>query len=190
MTMLVQPFDASTALKDAPEVATMTRERWMLCGIAALAAGLAVTAYPTLEQRMVNPGDAAPAFSVKTEQGLTITPKDFRARVLVLNFWASWCQPCVQEFGDLNKFAQDMAGQGVVVVGVSADRSEKAYRRFLESYRPSFQTSRDPDADVAASFGTFAFPETYVIDKDGKVVKKIVGVIDDWDELRTLVKSL
>jgi cytochrome c biogenesis protein CcmG/thiol:disulfide interchange protein DsbE len=168
----------------------MTQERLLLGGIAVLAVGMAAAVYPTLEQRMVNPGDPAPTFSVRTERGQTMTPKDFGARVLVLNFWASWCQPCIQEFGDLNKFAQDTAGQGVVVLGVSADRSEKAYKRFLESYQPSFQTSRDPDADIAASFGTFAFPETYVIDKDGKVVKKIVGVIDDWNELRNLVKSL
>jgi cytochrome c biogenesis protein CcmG/thiol:disulfide interchange protein DsbE len=168
----------------------MTRERMLLGAIAVLAAGLAVAVYPTLDQAMVNPGDSAPVFSVKTEKGRTISPSDFGGRVLVLNFWASWCQPCIQEFGDLNRFAQDTSGQGVVVLGVSADRSEKAYKRFLESYQPSFQTSRDPDADIAASYGTFAFPETYVIDKNGKVVKKIIGIIDDWKGLRELVKSL
>ncbi|HEY3742231.1 MAG TPA: TlpA disulfide reductase family protein [Bryobacteraceae bacterium] len=168
----------------------MTRERVLLGGIVALAAGMAVAVYPTLETRLVNPGDSAPAFSVTTERGMTITPTSFGGRVLVLNFWASWCQPCVQEFGDLNKFAQEMSGQGVVVLGISADLSEKAYRRFLQSYQPAFETSRDPGGSIAASYGTFAYPETYVIDKDGKVVKKIIGVIDDWNELRTVVKSL
>ena len=168
----------------------MTTERMLLGGIAVLAAGLAVLVYPTLETPLVNPGDASPVFSVKNEQGRTMTPTDFGGRVLVLNFWASWCEPCIQEFGDLNRFAQETAGQGVVVLGVSADRSEKAYKRFLQSYQPSFATSRDPDADIAATFGTFAFPETYVIDKNGKVVKKIIGVIDDWKGLMSLVKTL
>jgi len=168
----------------------MTRERILIGGIVALAAGMAAAVYPTLETRMVNPGDTAPVFSVKTERGQTMTPASFGGRVLVLNFWASWCQPCVQEFGDLNKFAQETASQGVVVLGVSADLSDKAYRRFLDSYQPAFQTSRDPGGDIAASYGTFAYPETYVIDKDGKVVKKIIGVIDDWNELRNVVKSL
>ena len=168
----------------------MTREGVLLGGIAVLAVGMAAAVYPTLETRMVNPGDSAPSFSVKTERGDVITPTSFRGRVLVLNFWASWCQPCVQEFGDLNRFAQETAGDGVVVLGVSADLSEKAYRRFLQSYQPAFETTRDPGGGIAASYGTFAYPETYVIDKDGKVVKKIIGVIDDWNELRTVVKSL
>jgi len=162
----------------------------LLGGVALLAAGMAVAVYPTLESPLINPGDAAPVFSVKTENGRSMSPTDFGGRVLVLNFWASWCEPCIQEFGDLNRFAQETSGQGVVVLGVSGDRSEKAYKRFLASYQPSFPTSRDPDAEIAASYGTFAFPETYVIDKNGKVVKKIIGVIDDWSGLLTLVKSL
>ena len=168
----------------------MTREQMLLGGIAALAVGLAVAVYPTLDQRIVNPGDAAPAFSVKTETGAVITPASFGGKVLVLNFWASWCQPCIEEFGGLNQFAQEVAGQGVVVLGVSVDRNEKGYQRFLSSYRPSFQTSRDPEAEIAASYGTFLFPETYIIDKDGKVVKKIIGPIQDWADLRNAVKSL
>ena len=168
----------------------MTRERMLLGGIAVLAAGLAVAVYPTLDQRVINPGDAAPAFSVKTESGATITPASFGGKVLVLNFWASWCRPCIEEFGGLNQFAQEAAGQGVVVLGVSVDRNEKGYRRFLESYRPSFLTSRDPEAEIAANYGTFLFPETYIIDKDGKVVKKIIGPIQDWNDLRASVKSL
>ncbi len=168
----------------------MTKEQMLLGGIAVLAVGMAVVVYPTLDQRVVNPGDAAPAFSVKTEKGTVITEKSFGGKVLVLNFWASWCRPCVEEFGGLNQFAQEAAGQGVVVLGVSVDRNEKGYRRFLESYRPAFQTSRDPEADIAASYGTFLFPETYIIDREGKVVKKIIGPIQDWTDLRNSVKSL
>ena len=168
----------------------MTKERMLLGGIAVLAAGMAVAVYPTLDQRIINPGDSAPAFSVKTEKGTIITEKSFGGKVLVLNFWASWCRPCIEEFGGLNQFAQEAAGQGVVVLGVSVDRNEKGYKRFLESYRPAFQTSRDPEADIAASYGTFLFPETYIIDREGKVVKKIIGPIQDWNDLRNSVKSL
>ena len=168
----------------------MTREGMLLAGIAVLAVGMAVAVYPTLDQRVINPGDPAPAFSVKSEGGDIFTPTKFAGRVLVLNFWASWCQPCIEEFGGLNQFAQEFAGQGVVVLGVSVDRGEKGYKRFLESYRPSFPTTRDPDAEIAASYGTFLFPETYIINKEGKVVKKIIGPIQDWADLRNAVKSL
>jgi cytochrome c biogenesis protein CcmG, thiol:disulfide interchange protein DsbE len=168
----------------------MTRERMILGGIAALVAAMVVAVYPTLDQKIVNPGDSAPVFSVKTDAGRTITPTDFGGRVLVLNFWATWCRGCLEEFGGLNRFAEETAGQGVVVLGVSIDRNEKTYKRFLESTRPSFQTSRDPEADIAASYGTFLFPETYIINREGKVVKKIIGSIDDWNDLRAAVKSL
>lgn len=160
----------------------------LIGGIAVLAIGMAVAVYPTLEQRVVGPGDAAPAFSVKTDGGRTITAADFGGRVLVLNFWASWCQPCIEEFGGLSRFAQETSGQGVVVLAVSIDRSDKAYKRFLESTRPNFQTSRDPEADISSSYGTFLVPETYVISKDGKVVKKIIGAIENWDDLRAAVR--
>lgn len=166
----------------------MTREQMLIGGIAVLAVGMAVAVYPTLEQRVVGPGDAAPAFSVKTDSGRTITAADFGGRVLVLNFWASWCQPCIEEFGGLSKFAQETSGQGVVVLAVSIDRSDKAYKRFIESTRPNFQTSRDPEADISSSYGTFLVPETYVIGKDGKVVKKIIGAIENWDDLRAAVR--
>ena len=168
----------------------MTRERMLLGGIAVLAVGMAVAVYPTLDQRVINAGDTAPPFSVKTDSGRTITAADFGGKVLVLNFWASWCQPCLEEFGGLSKFAQDTSGQGVVVLAVSIDRSEKAYKRFIESTRPNFQTTRDPEADISSSYGTFLVPETYVIDKAGKVQRKIIGAISDWNELRAAVRSL
>src|SRR5580698_3371667 len=120
----------------------MTRERMLLGGIVVLAAGMAVAVYPTLNQRVIGPGDEAPAFSVRTESGNKITPSDFGGRVLVLNFWATWCRGCLEEFAGLNQFAQETAGQGVVVLAVSIDHNEKVYKRFLESTRPSFQTSR------------------------------------------------
>ena len=168
----------------------MTRERMLIGGIAVLAVGLAAAVYPTLEQRIVNPGDVAPSFSIKTDSGKTITASDFGGRVLVLNFWASWCEPCIEEFGGLSKFAAETKGDGVVVLAVSIDRSDKAYQRFIQNTQPAFLTARDPEANIPASYGTFQVPETYVIDKTGKVQSKIISNIQDWDALRRTVKSL
>ena len=167
----------------------MTKERMLLGGIAVMAAGLAVAVYPTLDQRIVNPGDPAPAFSIKTDSGRTITASDFGGRVLVLNFWASWCEPCIEEFGGLSKFAADTQGEGVVVLAVSIDRSDKAYKRFIQNTQPAFLTARDPEGDIPASYGTFKVPETYVIDKDGKVQRKIISNIQDWAGLRGRCES-
>lgn len=163
---------------------------WTKIVIAALGLGLVAAVYPTLEQKIVQPGDSAPSFQVTTDQGKTVTQSDFGGKVLVLNFWATWCQPCLEEFPALNRFSARVKEQGVVVLGVSVDKSEPQYKRFLQSTRPAFQTMRDPSADIAASYGTFQFPETYIIGRDGKVLKKYIGIIDNFPELEEFVKKL
>lgn len=160
---------------------------WIKLAMGALAAALVAVVYPTLEARVIQPGDSAPSFSITTDQGNKITQKDFGGKVLVLNFWATWCQPCLEEFPALNQFSARVKDKGVVVVGVSADKSEKQYKRFIEATRPAFQTMRDQEADVASDYGTFMYPETYVISKDGKVLKKYIGIIDSFPELEKLV---
>jgi peroxiredoxin len=135
----------------------------------------------TLREKVIETGDTAPAFSIKTDQGREISPTSFGGKLLVLNFWASWCQPCVEEVPSLNDFATKYAGQGVVVVGVSIDRNEKLYRDFIRRYKVPFQTARDPDTNISGSYGTFKVPETYIIDRAGKVVQKVVGP-QNWSD--------
>ena len=100
----------------------------------------------------------------------------------MLNFWATWCPPCVEETPSLSEFARQFAPKGVVVLGVSVDKDEKAYRAFLEQHRPAFLTSRDAEAKINADYGTFKYPETYIIDSRGKVVQKIIGPANWADE--------
>ena len=94
---------------------------------------------------------------------------------MVLNFWASWCAPCVNEAPSLQAFERQMGPLGVVVLGVSIDTNEKRYRQFLERFHITFPTARDPEANLSASYGTFLIPETYVIDSTGQVREKIIS---------------
>jgi cytochrome c biogenesis protein CcmG, thiol:disulfide interchange protein DsbE len=126
-------------------------------------------------QRIVEAGDKAPNFRVTTETGKTISRDDFGGKVLVLNFWATWCPPCVEETPSLSEFARRAEKEGIVVLAVSIDKSEQAYRRFLQQVRPGFLTARDPEAEIPARFGTFKWPETYVIDRDGRVRQKYIS---------------
>jgi len=112
----------------------------------------------------------------------------FGGRLLVLNFWATWCQPCIEEVPSLDRFSKEMAGSGVVVVGVSVDRDPKAYQAFLSRANVSFLTARDPGASISSNYGTFKYPESYIIDANGKVVQKIVGETD-WADMVSAVKS-
>jgi peroxiredoxin len=150
-------------------------------GIGVLIIALVAVVAGTFEERITETGDKAPAFTIKTDQGHEISPANFGGKLLVLNFWASWCQPCVEEMPSLNEFARKYAGQGVVTVGISIDHNEKLYRDFIRRNAVPFQTARDPDANISGMYGTFKVPETYIIDRSGKVVQKIVGP-QNWSD--------
>ena len=159
--------------------------------IVVLAAALVYVVSGTLEPVIVNAGDKAPNFRVTTEDGKTITRDNFGGKLLVLNFWASWCPPCIEETPSLEQFARTFAPQGVVVLGVSNDRNEGQYRRFLQRFHIDFPTSRDPENNISASYGTFQLPETYVIDRNGRVVQKVISNQNWMDpEFLALVKGL
>src|ERR1700730_5690159 len=123
--------------------------------ICLLIGALAVVIASSMRERVIQVGDGAPEFTLTTEQGSRITPSSFGGRVLVLNFWATWCEPCVEELPSLNQFTRQTAGSGVVVVGVSADRNVQLYNQFRQRFHLAFQTARDPEADIAAGFGTY-----------------------------------
>ena len=147
----------------------------LTASILLLAGALIYVVSGTLEPRIVNAGDAAPNFKVTTNDGRTVTRDNFGGKLLVLNFWASWCPPCVDETPSLEQFAREFAPQGVVVLAISQDRKEAAYRKFIQRFGVSFETARDPDADISASYGTFQIPETYLIDRNGKVLEKVIS---------------
>ena len=88
-----------------------------------------------MQEHIVGVGDTAPNFTITTSAGDQMTPRNFGGKVLVLNFWASWCAPCVEEAPSLNEFAKTLKDAGVVVLGVSVDRNEQSYLKFREALR-------------------------------------------------------
>jgi len=147
--------------------------------------------YTGIHERIVQVGDSAPDFTVTADNGQKVSLSDFGGKLLVLNFWATWCQPCVEEVPSLDQFAKEMAGSGIVVVGVSVDKDPKAYRAFLSRAKVNFLTARDPDANISADYGTFKYPETYIIDSKGKVLQKVIGATN-WTDPNVVsgIKSL
>lgn len=160
----------------------------LLIGFLVLA--LVYVAGTTLEQRIVGVGDTAPRFSITSDNGKSITRSDFGGKLLVLNFWATWCPPCIQELPSLNEFQERMRAKGVVVLGISLDKNEQTYKQFLDRAKVSFVTARDPEANISSSYGTFKYPETYVISPDGKVLEKFIGP-ENWmnPELLTRIEK-
>lgn len=146
-----------------------------------LVAALSYPVWDAMRERNVVVGDKAPNFKVRTDSGKELTRGDFGGKLLVLNFWATWCPPCIDELPSLQTMASQLAPKGVVVLGVSVDTNAAAYQQFLKSARISFETSRDPEAGISADYGTFKYPETYVINREGKVVQKHIGPRDWMD---------
>jgi len=165
-------------------------DQFLKAAIAVLAATLVVVIYFSIHERIVDVGDSAPDFKITADNGRTITASNFGGRLLVLNFWATWCQPCVEEVPSLDEFAKQMAHDGVVVLGVSMDTNPKLYKDFLSRTHVSFMTARDPEAKISTDYGTFKYPESYIIDAKGKVVQKIIGATNWTDgDMVNAVKS-
>jgi cytochrome c biogenesis protein CcmG/thiol:disulfide interchange protein DsbE len=144
--------------------------------IGALLVALGFVVVYTMQEHIVEAGDRAPNFNVTTDDGRHITARDFGGKVLVLNFWASWCGPCVQEAPSLNEFARAFASSGVVVLGINVDRNKQQYQNFLKRFQIAFPTAWDPQEDINNRYGTYKFPESYIIGRDGKVAVKFMGL--------------
>lgn len=106
---------------------------------------------------------------------------DFRGKVVVLNFWASWCQPCVEEAPSLNQLQRRIAPLGGIVLGVDPDVQEdqSSYDNFLKTFQIAFPTYLDSSKRIALDYGTSMYPETYIIDRQGRIDRKIIGP-QDW----------
>lgn len=124
-------------------------------------------------------GTTAPDFTVR-DSDREVTLSGLRGKVVVLNFWATWCPPCVQETPSLVKMQQRLKDKGVLVLAVSVDADESAYRRFIKDHNMDLLTVRDADQKSNALYGTSMFPETYVIDRQGVVRRKFIGAVD-WN---------
>ncbi|HEX4227912.1 MAG TPA: TlpA disulfide reductase family protein [Bryobacteraceae bacterium] len=161
---------------------------WGLFGLLMVAfAGVLVW---NLRDTSAKEGGPAPAFALRTDQGQEVTAKSFGGKILILNFWATWCAPCVEEIPSLSAFQRKYERSGVVVLAVSVDKNPQKYKAFLNRIHVSFDTARDPAENVSSEYGTFQFPESYII-KDGRVMRKFPEA-EDWlsDDIDHYVKSL
>ena len=144
-----------------------------------LLAGLLLGCDRGVEPALV--GRPAPDFTVQ-DSDRTVALRDFRGKVVVLNFWATWCPPCVEETPSLVAMQQRTRPK-VEVIAVSVDVDERAYRDFVRDYRMSdVLTIRDPQGKKSSDlYGTWKYPETYIIDENGVLRRKFIGP-QDWTD--------
>lgn len=98
-----------------------------------------------------------------------------KGKVVIVDFWASWCVPCRRSFPWLNEMQAKYADQGLVIIGVNEDTSEEEVAGFLADYPAHFEIVRDNEGILATEYGVVAMPSSYIIDRDGKVVTRHLG---------------
>ena len=133
-------------------------------------------------------GKVAPDFTV-SDGTSTVHLADYRGKIVVLNFWATWCAPCIQEMPGLLDLHHDRPD--LAILAVSVDEDEDAYKRFISERHVDLITVRDPSESAARLYHTEGWPETYIIDRKGVIRRKMVGD-PDWSspEIRTFLRGL
>jgi peroxiredoxin len=133
-------------------------------------------------------GGEAPGFRLPSLGGGELDLASQRGRVVVLNFWATWCPPCVAEMPSLERLHRALSPEGLSVVTVSTDEDEAALRRFVAARALTLPVLKDPGGRVAAGeYRTTGYPETFVLGRDGRILKHVVGPAE-WDSAETLAE--
>src|SRR5277367_1145823 len=140
---------------------TIGRKLANWAALAVAATVILIFALPSYRQ-----GEASIAGKTAEDFSLDLAGKptrlsDMRGKVVVLNFWASWCPPCVEETPSLIELQQRISSRNGVVLGVSIDEDAAAYSRFVKEHKLNFPTMIDSSAKIASDYGTSVWPETY-----------------------------
>lgn len=138
---------------------------------------------PEATQKLNDLEKGVPEFAVNSLDGKSIKLSDFRGKLVLVNFWATWCAPCVKEFPSMKRLVDTMGGE-VVVLAISYDRHREDIDAFVKAFGgiPSnFHIAWDKEKKSGEIFGTNVLPETYIISRDGKLIRKIAGEAT-WDE--------
>lgn len=142
---------------------------------------------------VLEPGDAAPNFTLASLRGARFELAEHRGEVVVLNFFATWCEPCHEEMPDLQMTYDSLAGAGVSVVGISIDDEiggREAVARFQNAYPVDFPLLLN-GVDVARRYGAhYVVPTTYVVDRDGRVADRLLGSVTYTDLVARLRSHL
>jgi len=162
----------------APRAAAVARRRGLTVGLTAAAIGLAATAgLVWLQHRGPR---LAPDFAVPDLSGQAVRLSALRGKVVLLNLWTTWCPPCREEMPSMERLYERLRDRDFQLLAVSQDEDGKrVVEPFVKEMRLSFPVLVDPDHQVGDRYGVWGYPETFVIDRAGHVVERVIGP-RDW----------
>ncbi|MDA3904221.1 MAG: TlpA disulfide reductase family protein [Desulfuromusa sp.] len=153
-------------------------------------AGYIYTNMPTVVS--VVAGDIAPDFQLEDTEGNPVSLASFRGKVVMVNFWATWCPPCIEEMPSMERLNEVMAGDDFVILAINTEKNGRTIvPDFLKKNPHTFPILYDDKAVVQQLYGVYKFPESYIIRKDGTIAQKVIGPLD-WSSTKaiTYFKSL
>lgn len=137
-------------------------------------------------------GRPAPTFQFSLFSGGTLDTSALRGKILIVNFWASWCYPaCYEEAPRLQRVWERFRDQGVVVIGVNIQDQDRPAREFIRQFNQTFPNGMDRTGRISIDFGVYGVPETFVVDQQGVIVGKHVGAVaEEWmiDHIQRLMR--
>ncbi len=151
-------------------------------GVASKRADRSIDAAIAKGERVDAPVRTLPVLGAKGESSLA----DYKGKVVVLNFWASWCRPCTEELPLLEKTQRSLAGKDATVLGANYQDLTGSALKFVRRFRLTYPSLRDRDGQFADRYGSRAFPETFVIDRRGRIAAQRRGPVDQAWLDRTL----
>jgi cytochrome c biogenesis protein CcmG/thiol:disulfide interchange protein DsbE len=169
----------------------LDRQWWIVGGVVLLLVVLIGIGWVVRDRFLpVEVGSPAPDLVVQDLEGNPVALSDLRGQVVLLNIWATWCPPCLEEMPSMQRLHERLGSEGLRVVAVSVDaapgetdaggRPGGDVRAFVERLGLTFQVWRDPSGKIQRVYRTTGVPESFVIDRDGTIIKKVIGGTE-WD---------
>jgi DsbE subfamily thiol:disulfide oxidoreductase len=133
----------------------------------------------------------APDFTLLNPSGKKVSLKDFRGKVVFLNFWATWCESCRDEMPSMERLYKEYKGKGLEIVAVNVKEKQQDAVAFAKNLKLTYPVLLDPEGEVGLLYGAFGLPATYLIDRKGVVLARMFGPAD-WNSAasRKLFSSL
>jgi peroxiredoxin len=159
------------------------RTQWALTGGIVALLGAALVLAVANAPSGTGVGIAAPDFpAVNLATGDTVRLSDFHGQVLLVNLWATWCTPCEAEMPEIERLYQELGPEGLRVVAVSQDEDgPDVVRAWVKKHNLTFDILHDRKGDVQHLYQAVGLPESFVIDRNGRIVKRVTGYIVHWD---------
>jgi peroxiredoxin len=144
-----------------------------------LTAGLVITGCTAGPEPTATVGNVAPDFQLQNLDGQSITLSSLKGNPVLINFWATWCQPCASEMPYLQEIHNEWSDKGLIVLAINWGESASEVEQFLQAHNLSLPVLLDTKKVVAEKYGIRAFPTTFFINKDGIIQAKIIGAFPD-----------